>query len=202
MNTKEQKLNLPSIEQEKQYRIEFTKAIQNVKESTDSFINIRYTIWSNIIQFNAIIIGAFSMIISINKNINIFYYFLFYIISFLPILLIMINFYILKNSMYNMLESSVNQMKLKIPEFQRINYILEKNDPNYTKNQTQDKDKKQKPSLIKVSTIEKIAVAFSLITFIYFILAIYINISNNKTEQMIINCFLRSIKFFITKFFN
>lgn len=192
MNKKDQKLNLPSEEQKKKFFIEHQKTIRQVDEYFNHYLELRYSVWNIIIQFNAILIGAFSVVITINKNLDNIHYFAFYVIAFVPIILTAWNYIELRKNIHMALQISVNKMKLSLPELKVVEYILEKNDPNYKPKHNKNKNETRKPDKKAFSTEEKIAFAFSLVAFAYFIWAIYINIINiskSKPEQIIVNGF-------------
>ncbi|MCK5146919.1 hypothetical protein KAR48_09190 [bacterium] len=122
---------------------------QAVKYSKD-YESYRSSFWTSIVNVNAILIGAFSVIVSINPNISKIHFAIFYIISFIPIGSICLSLYLKtdqsKNNMLKKIRAALGIIKPKesIP----------------------DGEKKY------LNKLQTISIVFTILTAIYFIILI------------------------------
>ena len=157
-----------------QYKQEFDKQYKLVWQYIKEYQESRKLVWNTILQFNSILIAVFSIIITLNTNINKVHFPIFYIISFLPI--IMIISIILNKQRQAFYNRRYSLLKLlEMGPIERLEKLLTGKKPNNDKDQYGNS---YAPESKVISIYEILSIIFSIIAFLYFIVLILVNTTN------------------------
>jgi hypothetical protein len=148
---------------------EYDRQHEKVKEFFETCEQHRKSIWDSIIQFNSILIGVFSVMISINENINKIYFMIFYPAAFLSIILISINLFTIKRQAESNRRIALDAL-LKMSPTERIEDLIKKGiKPDYVRIN-------YKAIPRSVGVLGNISLFMTVLTFAYFVILIYCSV--------------------------